>query len=76
MTSIKLYTFIPVAVAVVNFQGHNNVGTNESTVSLLFTLVEDGISMLRKTHMRSTLSLRGFHSVAIETVPVFQCWSD
>ena len=67
--------FIPVSVAVVNFQGHNNGGTNEGTVSLLFTSVEDGICILRKTHMCCTLSLRSFDSVATKTVPVFQCSS-
>ena len=48
VTSIKLYTFIPISVAVVNFQGHSNVGTNESAVSLLFTSVQDGFCVLRK----------------------------
>ena len=35
-----------------------------------FSLVQDGIYVLRKVHMHSTLSLRSFPSVAIETVPV------
>ena len=33
--------------------------------------VQDGIYALRKSHMRSTPSLRGFHSIAFETVPIF-----
>ena len=34
-------------------------------------VVQDGIYALGKAHVRSTPSLRSFHSVAFETVPVF-----
>ena len=36
-----------------------------------FGSVQDGFYALRKAHMCSTLSLRSFHNVAFEMVPVF-----
>ena len=33
--------------------------------------VQDGIHMLRKSHMHSSLSLRSFPNVAFEMVPMF-----
>ena len=41
-----------------------------STFTSKFSSVQDGIYVLGKAHMRSTLSLRSFPSVAFETVPV------
>ena len=36
-----------------------------------FTSVQDGIYVIGKAHMRSTLSLRSFPNVSFEMVPMF-----
>ena len=56
------------------WQQELNTSSSGDFFSREFLSVQDGVCMLRKAHMRSTLSLRSFPNVAFETMPVPSDW--